>query len=130
MSLAADSPVSSSDEDSAAYLDAELDYMSSGSSPRGLEEEEEEEHGQEAAAESESKSDIESKRIKRAKLEELKSVQDSMGSTSCRSREMKLEASSSKNICTHPGSSGDMCTVCGQRLNEKSGVTFRCIHKI
>uniref|UniRef100_A0A2P2KLG1 RNA polymerase II C-terminal domain phosphatase-like n=2 Tax=Rhizophora mucronata TaxID=61149 RepID=A0A2P2KLG1_RHIMU len=125
MSLAADSPVSSSSgEDFAAYLDTELDSKSSDSSPRGPEEEQ-----REAAAGAESENDVESKRIKRTKFEELESIQDFVGSTSDKSLEMSLEASSSKIVCTHPGSFGDMCIVCGQRLNDESGVTFRYIHK-
>lgn len=36
-----------------------------------------------------------------------------------------------KNVeCTHPGSFGDMCIICGQRLVEDSGVTFGYIHKV
>uniref|UniRef100_A0A2P2KLG0 Uncharacterized protein n=1 Tax=Rhizophora mucronata TaxID=61149 RepID=A0A2P2KLG0_RHIMU len=86
MSLAADSPVSSSSgEDFAAYLDTELDSKSSDSSPRGPEEEQ-----REAAAGAESENDVESKRIKRTKFEELESIQDFVGSTSDKSLEMSL----------------------------------------
>ncbi|XP_019082455.1 PREDICTED: RNA polymerase II C-terminal domain phosphatase-like 4 isoform X2 [Camelina sativa] len=38
------------------------------------------------------------------------------------------EASSSKGECEHPGSFGNMCFVCGQKL-EETGVSFRYIHK-
>lgn len=42
-----------------------------------------------------------------------------------------LEVSSSKDACTHPGSFGDMCILCGQMLNEETGgVTFGYIHKV
>jgi RNA polymerase II C-terminal domain phosphatase-like 3/4 len=40
------------------------------------------------------------------------------------------EASISKEICTHPGSFGTMCIVCGQLLDGESGVTFGYIHKV
>jgi hypothetical protein len=40
------------------------------------------------------------------------------------------EASVKKDLCTHPGSFGDMCILCGQRLAEESGVTFGYIHKV
>jgi RNA polymerase II C-terminal domain phosphatase-like 3/4 len=32
--------------------------------------------------------------------------------------------------CTHPGSFGDMCICCGQKLDGESGVTFGYIHKV
>jgi hypothetical protein len=40
------------------------------------------------------------------------------------------EASIKKDLCTHPGSFGDMCILCGQRLAEEFGVTFGYIHKV
>ncbi|KAF1887457.1 hypothetical protein Lal_00040511 [Lupinus albus] len=33
------------------------------------------------------------------------------------------------DACTHPGSFGNMCIRCGQKLNGESGVTFGYIHK-
>lgn len=42
---------------------------------------------------------------------------------------MLAEASSSKGECEHPGSFGNMCFVCGQKL-EETGVSFRYIHKV
>ncbi|KAG5103919.1 hypothetical protein JHK82_040889 [Glycine max] len=33
------------------------------------------------------------------------------------------------DICTHPGSFGNMCIRCGQKLDGESGVTFGYIHK-
>lgn len=42
---------------------------------------------------------------------------------------MLAEASSSKGECQHPGSFGNMCFVCGQKL-EETGVSFRYIHKV
>ena len=40
------------------------------------------------------------------------------------------EASKKKDECTHPGSFGEMCILCGQRLQAESGVTFGYIHKV
>lgn len=40
------------------------------------------------------------------------------------------EISAKQVICTHPGSFGDMCIICGQRLEQESGVTFGYIHKV
>ena len=41
-----------------------------------------------------------------------------------------VEESAKKDACTHPGSFGDMCILCGQRLEAESGVTFGYIHKV
>lgn len=40
------------------------------------------------------------------------------------------EATTNLDICTHPGSFGEMCIRCGQRVDEESGVTFGYIHKV
>lgn len=34
------------------------------------------------------------------------------------------------DACTHPGSFGNMCIRCGQKLDGESGVTFGYIHKV
>ncbi|XP_072081835.1 RNA polymerase II C-terminal domain phosphatase-like 4 isoform X1 [Arachis hypogaea] len=34
-----------------------------------------------------------------------------------------------EDVCTHPGSFGDMCIRCGKKLDGESGVTFGYIHK-
>ncbi|CAH8280060.1 unnamed protein product [Arabidopsis lyrata] len=106
MSVASDSPVhsSSSSDDLAAFLDAELDSASDASSGPSEEEEEAE--------------DDEESGLKRRKLEHLETVDE----------EEIEEASSSKGECQHPGSFGNMCFVCGQKL-EETGVSFRYIHK-
>lgn len=44
--------------------------------------------------------------------------------------ELCAEASGVDDLCAHPGSFGDMCFLCGQRLIEQSGVTFGYIHKV
>lgn len=40
------------------------------------------------------------------------------------------DESTKKDACMHPGSFGDMCILCGQRLEEETGVTFGYIHKV
>ena len=41
------------------------------------------------------------------------------------------EASSSKLPCQHPGTFGNMCIVCGQRVEEEeTGISFTYIHKV
>ncbi|KAG8649099.1 hypothetical protein MANES_08G068000v8 [Manihot esculenta] len=133
MSLATDSPVhSSSSGDFAAFLDAELDSISSDSSPN--EEEVNDEFNSDSSdsspnEEAENDSEIESQRIKRCRVETVENIEDPKGSTSHGSLEQNL-VSSSKDACTHPGSFGDMCILCGQMLNEETGgVTFGYIHK-
>ncbi|KAL4271790.1 hypothetical protein GQ457_13G028260 [Hibiscus cannabinus] len=125
MCFPTDSPVhSSSSEDFAALIDAELDDFaalidaeleagSSGSSPdeRSNEEEEVDDH-----------------RNKRRKTEKLEDQVELQGSTSQGLIAEKLEVSL-KDICTHPGSFRQMCIICGQRVDEESGVTFGYIHK-
>ncbi|XP_048318986.2 RNA polymerase II C-terminal domain phosphatase-like 4 [Ziziphus jujuba] len=116
MSLVSDSPVnSSSSDDFAALLDAALDSASSYSSP-----------GDEA----EDDSDGESESIKRRKVENVESMEEPHASISEVSlKEVLEEEPTSQNPCTHPGSFGDMCIRCGQRLEQESGVTFGYIHK-
>ncbi|OMO57594.1 NLI interacting factor [Corchorus capsularis] len=41
----------------------------------------------------------------------------------------KLEDPGGLNICKHPASFGQMCILCGESLDEESGVTFGYIHK-
>jgi len=40
------------------------------------------------------------------------------------------ESSVKVDVCTHPGSFGEMCIRCGQKLDGDSGVTFGYIHKV
>ncbi|KAE8124513.1 hypothetical protein FH972_019391 [Carpinus fangiana] len=112
MSLVTDSPVhSSNSDDLAAYLDASLD---SGSSEEA----------------EDANDDLETQRMKRCKVEKSENVEEVQGSTSqTSSLKQTIEASVKKDLCMHPGSFGDMCILCGQRLAEESGVTFGYIHK-
>ncbi|GMY35638.1 RNA polymerase II C-terminal domain phosphatase-like 4 [Fagus crenata] len=115
MSLVTDSPVnSSSSDDFAAFLDDELDSDSSNSS---LEDE------------NDNDNDLESERTKRRKVEKSENIEELQGSTSHTSLEQTIDTSIKKDECTHPGSFGDMCILCGQRLAAESGVTFGYIHK-
>lgn len=34
------------------------------------------------------------------------------------------------NMCTHPGVIGGMCILCGQLVDDESGVSFGYIHKV
>ncbi|XP_024184859.1 RNA polymerase II C-terminal domain phosphatase-like 4 [Rosa chinensis] len=119
MSLA-ESPVHSSSSDGfAGLLERELESGSSESSP---------DEGDKAA--DDDGSDVESEsRIKRRKVENLESLEETVASTSQGLSEEKSEATAIEDMCAHPGSFGDMCFLCGQRLIEQSGVTFGYIHK-
>ncbi|KAG5063875.1 hypothetical protein JHK85_005058 [Glycine max] len=114
MSVVTDSPVhSSSSDDFIAFLDAELDASSPDSSP-------------DKEVEKQDDDELESVRIKRRKFE---SIEETEGSTSEGIIKQSLEASMEVDICTHPGSFGNMCIRCGQKLDGESGVTFGYIHK-
>nr|XP_025681886.1 RNA polymerase II C-terminal domain phosphatase-like 4 isoform X2 [Arachis hypogaea] len=108
MSVAADSPIhSSSSDDFIAYLDDAL----AASSPDAS-----------SDKEVENQDELESGRIKRCKFE---SAEETEESTSEGIVKQNLE----EYVCTHPGSFGDMCIRCGQKLDGESGVTFGYIHK-
>lgn len=38
--------------------------------------------------------------------------------------------SDGKEKCTHPGVIGGMCIICGQKMDEESGVAYGYIHKV
>ncbi|XAR66769.1 Phosphoprotein phosphatase [Bertholletia excelsa] len=108
MSLMTDSPVnSSSSEDFAAFLDAELG--STDSSPDQEDEDRED-----------SDSDIE--RIKRRKVEVLEHMKDAEGSSSQLDAEQSIEASIKKDICAHPGFIRGLCMMCGQKVDGNTAV--------
>ncbi|XP_042482197.1 RNA polymerase II C-terminal domain phosphatase-like 4 [Macadamia integrifolia] len=110
MSLAADSPVhSSSSDDFAAFLDAELQGTSS-----------DDEH----------ENDFETERIKKRKMDELDILEKSQGTTSHGDREQELDASINEEICPpHPGFLRGMCIRCGQLEEDESAVAFGYVHK-
>ncbi|EOY32064.1 hypothetical protein QUC31_019560 [Theobroma cacao] len=134
MSLVTDSPVhSSSSDDFAALLDAELEVGSSGSSPDEEDVEADGDNNNDNNDDHDDDDDLDSQRNKRCKTEKLEDLEESRGSTSQGLIEDKIvihaELSLKKDICTHPGSFGQMCILCGQRLDDESGVTFGYIHK-
>ncbi|KAG7037160.1 RNA polymerase II C-terminal domain phosphatase-like 4 [Cucurbita argyrosperma subsp. argyrosperma] len=112
MSLVTNSPAhSSSSDDFAAFLDVALDSHSSDSSPN---------------EKAEGHNNVETERIKRHKVEKLEnSGEDILYGV----EEHSSEVLSKQQLCSHPGSFGNMCIICGQRLDEESGVTFGYIHK-
>lgn len=115
MSVVTDSPAhSSGSDDFISYLNDALDASSPDSS---------------ADEEAETQDEFEDVRNKRRKLE---STEETEGSTSEGIMEHKLvvtESSVKVDVCTHPGSFGEMCIRCGQKLDGESGVTFGYIHK-
>ncbi|PPS00507.1 hypothetical protein GOBAR_AA20153 [Gossypium barbadense] len=58
---------------------------------------------------------------KRCKTEKLDDLEGPQGSTSQGLMEEKLGVSLNKDTCTHPGSFGQMCILCGQRVDDESG---------
>ncbi|XP_052199388.1 RNA polymerase II C-terminal domain phosphatase-like 4 [Diospyros lotus] len=110
MSLVTDSPVhSSSSDDFAAILDAELGSTSDTSPDR------EDEDGDEEY-------DSEVERIKRQKVDALESMNGLAGSTSHLNAEESSEASLKKDTCVHPGFIRGMCMICGQRVDDDTDV--------
>ncbi|XP_017225547.1 RNA polymerase II C-terminal domain phosphatase-like 4 [Daucus carota subsp. sativus] len=125
MSVVSDSPVhsSSSGDDFASFLDAELDSASDTSPEPGDEDDENEND------ENENDYDSELFSTKKQKVELSDKAVDSYGSTSSGTG-TKLEVSIEEDICTHPGVIGGMCIRCGQKTDgEQSGVAFGYIHK-
>ncbi|XVF60619.1 hypothetical protein PTKIN_Ptkin08bG0062600 [Pterospermum kingtungense] len=131
MSFVTDSPVqSSSSDDFAAFLDLELEVGSSGSSHNEQDNEDEhEEAGADNSNDDDNDDDVDSRRDKRCKTEKLEGQEKPLGSTSQVLAEEKIEVSLKEDICTHPGSFGKMCILCGQSLDDDFGVTFGYIHK-
>ena len=120
MSLAAESPVhsSSSSDDFAALLDAELELAASDTSPG---EDQENDEGE----------DFQDHKTKRRKIEDLEvseeqsivveTIQENIGTSS---------KSTDEDLCPpHPGFIKGMCMRCGQFEDDESGVAFGYIHK-
>ncbi|MCE3052191.1 hypothetical protein HAX54_051779 [Datura stramonium] len=107
MSLTADSPVhSSSSDDFAAFLDAELDSASDASPDRD-----------EILA-----------GTKKRKVELVEAVGRSTEFSVSRENQ-QTRASLPLDVCKHPGVMGGMCIRCGQKVEDESGVAFGYIHK-
>lgn len=140
MSLTADSPVhSSSSDDFAAFLDAELDSASDASPDRDEvqneeaegEEEVEDEEGKDEGDDSGDDDDggIDSSRTKKRKVELIEAAVDPQSSVSRGEPAETSGASLALDVCTHPGVMGGMCIRCGQKVEDESGVAFGYIHK-
>ncbi|KAD2804296.1 hypothetical protein R6Q59_030183 [Mikania micrantha] len=128
MSLVDESPVnSSSSDDFAAFLDAELDSTSDTISQQEEEKEQLDDDDEEEEEDHESNSLIE--RTKRRKIDALDAIEEPNGSTSHIDQIEILEASVKEVICTHPGFIGGMCIKCGEKIDNQSGVAFGYIHK-
>lgn len=116
MSVVTDSPAhSSGSDDFISYLNDALDASSPDSS-----------------ADEEAETQDEFEDVSRNKRRKLESTEETEGSTSEGIMEHKLvvtESSVNVDVCTHPGSFGEMCIRCGQKLDGESGVTFGYIHK-
>ncbi|XP_041998893.1 RNA polymerase II C-terminal domain phosphatase-like 4 [Salvia splendens] len=128
MSLAEDSPVhSSSSDDFAAILEAELDAASnsSGDSVEGAEEEE-------SGAEDNddiSDFDLDHERVKRQKVELNPGIVNPQSSSSQVATSENIVSSSEEEICAHPGFFAGMCMKCGLRADDDSGVALKYIDK-
>ncbi|CAH9057087.1 unnamed protein product [Cuscuta epithymum] len=132
MSLTAESPAhSSSSDDFAAFLDAELDSDD-------LEEEEADQEERDDGKQDENNdlgedgdcNDIsDANRVKRRKLENCKGTGDKECSKSCEESGGTLGVSVKIDLCIHPGVIGGMCIRCGQLMDNESGVSFGYIHK-
>lgn len=147
MSLTADSPVhSSSSDDFAAFLDAELDSASDVSPELDEvengeaegEEEVEDEKGQDEGNDTGDGDDdddddddgsIDSSRSKKRKIELIEAAVDPQSSVSRGEPAETSGASLALDVCTHPGVMGGMCIRCGQKVEDESGVAFGYIHK-
>ncbi|CAH2069577.1 unnamed protein product [Thlaspi arvense] len=117
MSVASDSPVhSSSSDDLAAFLETELESDSDSSAESFPTEEADDD------------AEVANHRLKRQKLDHLESVDEEEIQVATFSEEIS-EASSSKEPCEHPGSFGNICIVCGQMVEETTGVSLRYINK-
>ncbi|KAG9438924.1 hypothetical protein H6P81_019089 [Aristolochia fimbriata] len=123
MSLAADSPLSSSSDDFAAILDAELASTSSEESPELGED------ALDAADAVDDDDDVEQDRFKRRKIAELEAFVEPKQSLLELKKQDTLKASVTKEMCSHPGIFGGMCMKCGKVIDDESGVPFRYIHK-
>lgn len=122
MSLVAESPIhsSSSSDDLAAFLDAELDVDSSDTSDEDQENEHEEDNFHE-------------RRAKRRKVEDIVVTDELEGSIVAETAEENASTSSEpthEDVCPpHPGFIKGMCMRCGKIEEDESGVALSYIHK-
>lgn len=131
MSLAEDSPVhSSSSDDFAAVLDAELDIASD---PSGDSEEvaEDEESSDDFDEDPDEKSDytLDLESVKRQKVELYPSTLNPQSSSSQGASSEIIGLLPKEQICTHPGFFAGMCMKCGQPADDDSAVPLKYIDK-
>ncbi|KAL8497675.1 hypothetical protein ACS0TY_021128 [Phlomoides rotata] len=120
MSLAEDSPVhSSSSDDFASFLEAELDGTSNPSSDS--EEVTEEEENVDGG--------LDLERVKRRKVELSQGTENPKSFSSQGEPSQILGSSLKEDICPHPADIAGMCVKCGQKRDDVSGVAFGYIHK-
>ncbi|KAL3643306.1 hypothetical protein CASFOL_014121 [Castilleja foliolosa] len=126
MSISDSPAASSSSDDLAAFLDAELDTISDASADS---EESVEEDESDDADENNSESGLE--RVKRRKVEssEGEGLITLRSSSSQGEQAEVLGGSSTKNTCPHPGFIAGMCMRCGKKMEDESGVALGYIHK-
>ncbi|PKI74357.1 hypothetical protein CRG98_005237 [Punica granatum] len=74
-------------------------------------------------SDSDGEEDLESKRVKRHKVEVL-DIPEITHEPTTGAGTSKIE-----DICAHPGTFGNMCILCGQRIDEDSSVSLGYIHK-
>ncbi|KAJ9554100.1 hypothetical protein OSB04_018145 [Centaurea solstitialis] len=158
MSLVDGSPLnSSSSDDFAAFLDAELDSTSD-TSARPEEEEydgdgdgdgggggddgdgdgggdDDDDDGDDDDGDDDDDDDDDetyrshTERAKRRKVSVLESTKEPNGSATHIDQAKVSEALVKVDICTHPGFIGGMCIKCGEKVDNESGVAFGYIHK-
>ncbi|PIA45815.1 hypothetical protein AQUCO_01600211v1 [Aquilegia coerulea] len=126
MSLAADSPInsSSSSDDFAALIDAELGTMTSSQE----DEEEEDEEEVEFNDNENDEDDSEVQSLKRRKVNEMENEEEPKASTSL----VAAQQESDKEKCRlegHPAFIKEMCVRCAQYVKDESAVAFGYIHK-
>ncbi|KAJ0730373.1 putative protein-serine/threonine phosphatase [Helianthus annuus] len=130
MSLVDESPVnSSSSDDFAAFLDAELDSTSD-TNPQ-QEEEEKQESDDDDADDNDDEINAVIERTKRRKISVVDDTEEPNGSTSHIVQTEVTETSVKVDICIHPGFIGGMCIKCGEKTDDdtQSSVAFGYIHK-
>ncbi|CAL0320138.1 unnamed protein product [Lupinus luteus] len=122
MSFATDSPSplhSSSSDDFATFLDTALDSNSPSHQDEIQNQDDDDDDDDNA----------QSVRIKRHKVESIEETEASTSEGTVKQNLVVAEESVEVDVCSHPGSFGNMCIRCGQKLDGESGVTLSYIHK-
>lgn len=131
MSLLADSQESSlnkssSDDDFVAFLEAEPDAPSDSPSE---EEDMEVEEGEEAKGEDDGDDtynyDLQLNWVTKRNIEALEMSLQLYTSTSLDVKTQTTGTSSKEEVCAHPGVMDELCYLCGQKMDDKFGVSFK-----